>query len=248
MRWFAGSKRVAFLFAVTLVGPPVVRAQPPAMPATSPSELTPFARAKVEALLREQLPCLGCHTLDGKGGKLAPELGAVRGRRDPAYIARVVADPQATVQGTLMPHTPMPHEWRALIVRYLGGDARLIDASTTGPKVGSGGTTDSTGATLYARYCTGCHGSQGHGDGPNAGSLPVPPARHASKEAMSTRSDDALYDTIAGGGAIMNRSPRMPAYGTTLSPAQIRALVRHIRSLCGCQGPSWSTDGQGSAR
>jgi mono/diheme cytochrome c family protein len=65
---------------------------------------------------------------------------------------------------------------------------------------------------------------------------------------MSTRSDDALYDTIAGGGAIMNRSPRMPAYGTTLSPVQIRALVRHIRSLCGCQGPSWSTDGQGTAK
>jgi mono/diheme cytochrome c family protein len=61
---------------------------------------------------------------------------------------------------------------------------------------------------------------------------------------MSARPDDALYDTIAGGGAIMNRSPRMPAYGTTLSPAQIRALVRHIRSLCQCQGAAWSTDGQ----
>ena len=60
---------------------------------------------------------------------------------------------------------------------------------------------------------------------------------------MSARSDDDLYDTIAGGGAIMNRSPRMPAYGTTLAPAQIRALVRHIRTLCQCAGPSWSTDG-----
>jgi len=210
--------------------------------------VSPFARAKAEALFRDQLPCLGCHTLDGKGGKLAPELATVRSRRDPAYIARVVADPQGAVQRTLMPHTPMPHAWRVLIVRYLGGDASLIDASTAGPKAGPGGPTDSTGATLYARYCTGCHGSQGRGDGPNAGSLPVPPARHASKEAMSARSDDALYDTIAGGGAIMNRSPRMPAYGTTLSPAQIRALVRHIRSLCGCQGPSWSADGQGMAK
>jgi mono/diheme cytochrome c family protein len=46
----------------------------------------------------------------------------------------------------------------------------------------------------------------------------------------------------------MNRSPRMPAYGTTLSPAQIRALVRHIRSLCQCRGPGWSTDGQASPK
>ena len=247
MRWFAGPKASVLLLATTLL-PSVAGAQAPATPADQSSELTPFARAKAETLLREQLPCLGCHTLDGKGGKLAPELATVRGRRDPAYIARVVADPQGTVPGTLMPHTPMMREWRVLIVRYLGGDAKLIDASTTSPGAGSIHATDSTGAPLYARYCMGCHGSQGRGDGPNAASLPVPPARHASKEAMSARSDDALYDTIAGGGAIMNRSPRMPAYGTTLAPAQIRALVRHIRSLCGCQGPTWSADGQGSAK
>ena len=243
MPWFAGPKGFVLLFGVALF-PSVARTQTSAPSA----EISAFARAKAEALFRDQLPCLGCHTLDGNGGKLAPELATARSRRDPAYIARVVADPQRTVPGTLMPHTPMPHDWRVLIVRYLGGDARLIDASTAGPTAGPAGPTDSTGATLYARYCTGCHGSQGRGDGPNAGSLPVPPARHASKEAMSARSDDALYDTIAGGGAIMNRSPRMPAYGTTLAPAQIRALVRHIRSLCGCQGPSWSADGQGMAK
>jgi len=128
-----------------------------------------------------------------------------------------------------------------LIVRYLGGDATIVDAA---PRVDTTANADSTGATLYARYCTGCHGQRGRGDGPNATALPVPPARHASRDAMSARPDDALYDTISGGGAIMNRSPRMPAYGTTLSPAQIRALVRHIRSLCQCQGPAWSTDGQ----
>jgi len=247
LRWIAGSKRTAILLAATLVAPPA-RAQVPASSAGPSPELTPFARTKAETLLRDQLPCLGCHTLDGKGGKLAPELATVRSRRDPVYIARVVADPQGTVPGTLMPHTPMSHDWRVLIVRYLGGDATMLTTASAGPKAGSAGTPDSAGAALYARYCTGCHGPQGRGDGPNAGSLPVPPARHASKEAMSARSDDALYDTIAGGGAIMNRSARMPAYGTTLSPAQIHTLVRHIRSLCGCQGPSWSNDGQGMAK
>jgi len=122
-----------------------------------------------------------------------------------------------------------------------------VDAAGAAPRVDTAGT-DSIGSTLYARYCTGCHGPQGRGDGPNAASLPVPPARHASKDVMSARPDDALYDTIAGGGAIMNRSPRMPAYGTTLSPAQIRALVRHIRSLCQCRAPGWSTDGQASPK
>ena len=247
LRWLADSRLTALYFiATTLLTPLLMQAQ--GSSAALASELTPYAREKAEALLRDQLPCLGCHTLDGKGGKLAPELATVRARRDAAYVARVVVDPQATVAGTLMPHTPMPHEWRTLIVRYLGGDATIANAAGPVPRIDTAAHVDSTGAMLYARYCTGCHGPQGRGDGPNATSLPIPPARHASKDAMSARPDDALYDTIAGGGAIMNRSPRMPAYGTTLSPAQIRALVRHIRSLCQCQGPAWSTDGQGTPK
>lgn len=254
--WVVARKRRASLrrrlahntlfFTALLLIPFAVRAQTRAT--SGPPDLTPFARAKAEALLRDQLPCLGCHTLDGKGGKLAPELATVRTRRDAAYVARVIVDPQVTVPGTLMPHTPMPHAWRALIVQYLGGDATIADAAGDGPRIDAAAHVDSAGATLYARYCTGCHGPRGRGDGPNATSLPVPPARHASKDAMSARPDDALYDTIAGGGAIMNRSPRMPAYGTTLSPTQIRALVRHIRSLCQCQGPASSTDGQVSPK
>jgi mono/diheme cytochrome c family protein len=205
------------------------------------SALTPFARDKAETLIRTQLPCLGCHALNGAGGKLAPELGTVRERRDAAYVARIVSDPQRTVPGTIMPQTPMPDAWRSLVIRYLGGTTLGTPAR---PSVAV--LADSNGAALYARFCTGCHGAVGKGDGPNAVSLPVPPAKHASRDAMASRPDDSLYDTIAGGGAIMNRSPRMPAYGTTLAPSQIRALVRHIRTLCQCNGPSWSTDGGAS--
>ncbi len=57
---------------------------------------------------------------------------------------------------------------------------------------------------------------------------------------MGARGDDALFDTIGGGGAIMNRSARMPAFGGTLTSVQIRALVRRIRILCRCEGPAWS--------
>jgi mono/diheme cytochrome c family protein len=245
VRWLSGSRRTVVVLAMAFIVPIAAWAQARSAPATA-AQLTPFARDKAETLLREKLPCVGCHTLDAKGGKLAPELATVRSRREAAYIARVVADPQATVPGTIMPRTPMPSEWRALIVRYLGGDAML--AATFTPPKATLGVTDTVGATLYARFCTGCHGPNGRGDGPNASSLPVPPARHASSEAMSARSDDDLYDTIAGGGAIMNRSARMPVYGETLSPVQIRALVRHIRSLCRCAGPSWSTDNRAAPK
>src|SRR5207237_3242886 len=124
----------------------------------------------------DRLPCLGCHTLNGKGGTLAPELSTVSQRRAPEYVARMVADPQATVPGTAMPHTPMPAEWRALVIRYLGGAASQNAGSSRTAAVETGGPAlrpvstpprDTAGAVLYARFCASCHGAGGKGDGPN---------------------------------------------------------------------------------
>ncbi len=196
-----------------------------------------FARRKAETLLREQLPCLGCHALGTEGGRLAPDLATVATRRSAAYIAAMVADPQRQRPGSAMPRPRLPESTRALIVRYLQHGATASDVAA--PLAGSlPAATD--GPALYAFWCAGCHGSAGKGDGPNAANLPVRPTDHTNRTTMAVRSDDALYDTIAGGGAIMNRSPRMPAFGGTLGDTAIRSLVRHLRSLCRCEGPPWS--------
>jgi mono/diheme cytochrome c family protein len=203
--------------------------------ASAPAQsVTAFERAKIERLLDGALPCLGCHTLGGRGGRIGPPLDGVRDRRDPTYIARIVSDPQGVVPGAPMPHTPMPPATRTLLVRSLGGDPRaIVAAPTPAPTVGET-------PARYATWCAGCHGARGGGDGPNAAALPVAPARHADAAATAARPDDALHDTIHGGGAVMGRSARMPAYGTTFSPAQIRELVRYIRTLCRCAGPAWA--------
>lgn len=197
-----------------------------------------FAERKVEALLRDRLPCLGCHRLNGEGGTIGPDLTTVRERRSPAYIGAMIADPQRVVPGSAMPRILMPESTRAAITRYLS--SRPGNGGNEAPASPPVQLPDREGATLYAAYCAACHGQGGRGDGPNAANLPVPPAQHASRDAMSQRPDDSLFDTIAGGGEIMGRSPRMPAYGATLSPAEIRSLVRHIRTLCRCEGPGWS--------
>ena len=202
--------------------------------------LSAFAKAKAESLLRDHLPCLGCHTLAGEGGKIGPDLTTVRERRSAAYIAAMIADPQATVPGSVMPRTEMPAATRELISRYFASRPGTAVAEPSIPRPPSPVASPADGPALYARWCAACHGERGGGDGPNAASLPVKPSAHASREAMSTRPDDSLYDTIAAGGTVMNRSPRMPAFGATLSPAEIRALVRHIRTLCRCEGPGWS--------
>jgi mono/diheme cytochrome c family protein len=182
--------------------------------------------------------------LGDEGGVLAPTLHDVRTRRDAAYIAAMVRDPQRMRPGAAMPRTRMPESDRQLITRFLGGDV-TASTSTTPPAASPAAATpaDTNGAALYRTWCAGCHGATGQGNGPNAKALPVPPARHADAAAMSRRPDDSLYDTIDGGGAIMNRSARMPAFGGTLSPVQIRALTAHIRTLCRCTGPAWSRDG-----
>lgn len=201
---------------------------------------TPFMRHKAEQLLREQLPCLGCHAFGQEGGRLAPDLRTVRERRSAEYIEAMIDAPQQQAPGSLMPRTVMLPATREAIVRYLQslpGDGNT-PAATAGAGAAVAASTD--GGALYAAWCAGCHGARGKGDGANAQYLPVPPAKHDDAAAMSRRSDDALYDTIAGGGAIMNRSARMPAFGATLADPQIRALVVYIRTLCSCKGPEWS--------
>lgn len=222
--------------------------------------LTPFARAKAVALLRDRLPCLGCHRLDGTGGEIGPDLSAVAARRSPEYIAAMVRDPQSTAPGAVMPRVPMPDAWRDLVVRYLAErrEGQSDDPAASAPSPESARTaapprpaqgapappSAPDGAALYARYCAACHGATGGGDGPNARHLPTRPTVHADSAYMSTRPDDTLYDGIAAGGYILGRSHFMPPFGETLTRAEIRALVRHLRSLCRCEGPAWSRDGR----
>lgn len=208
--------------------------------AQSPS-LTPFETAKARSLLERKLPCLGCHELDGRGGRIGPSLTSVAQRRSPAYIAAMIADPQRVVPGGAMPKTPMTPSTRALIARYLARGGVPADTVIRG---GADAPRPSRGApALYAKWCVACHGDRGDGAGPNVRHLPVRPAVHADSTAMSARPDDALFDVIAGGGVVAGKSARMPAFGETLTPAEIRSLVAHIRALCRCEGPAWSVDG-----
>lgn len=218
-----------FVFTM-LVAAPLAAQQPP---------LTPFQEHRARTLLRDQLPCLGCHELDGDGGRIAPSLSTVGQRRSADYIRAIIHDPQSVVPGAAMPHTEMPASTRELIIRLLSRRSRRGPGP---PPSNLSGALNVAPATLYATWCASCHGERGDGQGANARYLPIPPAVHASAELMSGRSDDALYDAIAGGGAVMGKSARMPAFGATLTQAEMQSLVVYIRALCSCAGPTWSRD------
>ncbi len=217
----------------------------PAAAQQADAPLTPFQRAKAETLLRTQLACLGCHELNGDGGRMAPSLSDVGKRRSSRYIRAMVTDPRAVLPGAAMPQPVMAATVRDLIVRFLSAGATGADLpAMPAPKEASATPEPAPGgAALYVKWCASCHGATGRGDGENAARLPIAPAKHADATAMAKRSDDALYDVIAVGGVPYGRSARMPAFGETLSTSEIRALVTRIRALCNCQGPSWSRSG-----
>ena len=220
------------LSTLALAGPPF-----------TPRHLSPYQMAKARWLLEHRLSCLGCHELGGEGGRIGPSLGGLRLRRRPDDVYRMIADPARTVPGTIMPRAPLTDETRALVASYLLQLDAAPAAAPLVPRLPVAIAADS-GAITYARSCALCHGPTGTGDGPNAPYLRVKPTAHADAAYMSTRSDAELYDAIATGGYTMHRSNQMPAFGETLRPEQIRALVRYLRALCRCQGPTWSHDPQ----
>jgi cytochrome c oxidase cbb3-type subunit III len=211
-----------------------------AAPLGAQAALTPYGRMKARMILEQQAPCLGCHELDGQGGRVGPSLDYVAQRRNAAYIRAMIADPQSVVPGSAMPKPMMPAASLELITRYIVRIAGPGPVPNPPPRQPS----PQTGGGLYARWCASCHGATGKGDGPNARYLPVKPAVHADAATMSLRSDDALFDAIAGGGVVMGKNPRMPAFGGTLTDAEIRKLVGYLRELCKCEAPPWSRDGQ----
>jgi mono/diheme cytochrome c family protein len=213
----------------------------PAVAQTVPAGLSPFAAAKARRLLAERLPCLGCHELNGDGGAVGPPLTGVGGRLDAAAIREVIRDPQRVRPASAMPRVRMPKRTLDLIVTYLAGEPGGGAARAPGPAPAQPvPATSREPEALYRRFCAPCHGEGGAGDGYNAARLPQRPTAHSSRRAMGARSDDALYDAIAAGGRVMGRSPRMPPFGATLSPEEIRGLVRYLRALCRCEGPAWA--------
>ena len=210
------------------------------MTSASAQSLTPFAERKALTILRQQASCLGCHELDGEGGRLAPLLTDVGKRRSAAYIRAMIDDPQRVVPGAAMPKPRLDSTSKALIAAYLSREASPEPVPV--PQLGLNRSPVPDPRSLYVKWCSGCHGPQGAGDGPNARYLPVKPAAHRDAAAMATRPDDSLFDAIAAGGAIMGKSPRMPAFAGTLTSAEIRGLVAYIRTLCACSAPAWSRD------
>ena len=79
------------------------------------------------------------------------------------------------------------------------------------------------GQALFCVFCTPCHGTRGHGDGPVA-KVFVKPGNLVTPE-IQQHGDAWLYGTIRNGANIM------PRYGPDLSQEERWEIVRYLRTL-----------------
>lgn len=63
--------------------------------------------------------CAACHSIHGKGGSLAPDLTHVGGRRDAAWLYRLLKDPRSVNPGTIMPRPDITEQEIKDLVAYL---------------------------------------------------------------------------------------------------------------------------------
>ncbi|GEM_PF-419429 len=125
-------------------------------------------------------------------------------------------------------------DFLALRALLLAGFVTLILTSTNGARAAS--LADSTRAfgvkELYLKYCAGCHGESGTGNGPKAASFRAHLQSFADCERMEMRSDAVLFLIIQNGSASIELPPGMPAFGGLLTEDQIASLIRYIRDFC----------------
>lgn len=223
-----------FLVALFTAGTKTAAAQ-------SVRALTTSEQERTERLLENRIACRGCHIIAGEGGAIGPMLDGISQRAELDHVRSIIADP-GVIPGSIMPHQPLSSGDLDRLTRYVMTRpvprSSLAIPAQAPPVIAPG--QENNGPALYARHCAACHGDTGEADGWNAPNLPVRPTRHADPALMARRSDDTLYDAIAAGGYVLDRSARMPGFGNLLSNTQIRALVTHIRTLCTCTQPTWA--------
>lgn len=103
------------------------------------------------------------------------------------------------------------------------------------------------GSDLYRQYCGACHGSDGKGQGPLAGSLKTPPAdlTRIAERSGGKFDEAALMSVVDGRRAVAEHGPReMPVWGarfedelqsepmhTYVGLLQTRSLVDYLRTI-----------------
>lgn len=219
MRWRAGIQGVLAISSVLLATPFAAGAQ-----AASPDR---ERVARGEAVYRNL--CSACHGRYGRGdGPAAGDLAvALPDFTDPARLAnRSDQEIEKRLRANAS-HTPMAPATVLEENAFRDAIAYVRTLSVPGKHVSL-----LAGRDLYNGSCWVCHGPEGNGKGPAARNVDPPPRDFTSPEFRIAGREEEVYRTISmGAAAAVHGSAYMPAWGTQLSPQQIRDVMAYIETF-----------------
>lgn len=180
--------------------------------------------------------CVGCHSVDGKGGKVGPRLDEAAVRRTERWLVAHFRDPEAVSPGTVMPQFGFSEAEARSLVLFL---KTLAEPGRTVVRLPGPITAEQRGEVLYKRYgCRGCHGEDGKGGIPNPNAVTdqqVPPLRYVKEGYTVVELKDRVrrgVPRVAKRDAQGSDPPlNMPAWGDRLTESQLDDLVAYLLSL-----------------
>lgn len=157
--------------------------------------------------LYNDLRCAYCHSIQGRGGKAAPDLSTVGAKREREWLVRHFQDPQAVTPGSLMPQfhlLPAEVEDVVAFLMTLGGGV---------------GPYSPDASKLFAEHCSSCHILDGKGGdmGPDLSAI------------RTYREKNYVTDYVRD-PAKMNRDATMPGFSDSLTHEQIEDIARYLFS------------------
>jgi mono/diheme cytochrome c family protein len=185
--------------------------------------------------LFQQKGCIGCHSVEGNGGKVGPALDDVGLRRTPEWMMQHFRDPQSVTPGTVMPRFGFTEtEARALtdFLLHLRDQKFAINLPSQMLPV-------ERGHSIYRKYgCAGCHGTEAKGGVPNPNAKTAQLVPGLIRVAEGYTKDELKVRILKGQREIPSldatRPPPplyMPAWADTIKDAEVDDLVAYLISL-----------------
>jgi len=173
--------------------------------------------------LVHELQCTFCHSINGRGGTVGPDLAMAPHAQDADWLKQHFENPQHQVPGSVMPELNLlPSETEAIIA-YIQDITSATQYSAAAPK-------------LFQDHCIRCHMIAGRGSnkGPDLSSI------------GSTRDKNWLYQAIVSPQAV-GLSEDMPVFQDKLQDAQIEDLARYLAAQGGAGAPAPAPEMQQAA-
>jgi mono/diheme cytochrome c family protein len=179
--------------------------------------------------------CFGCHSVNGKGGKVGPPLDDVGLRRAPEWMMQHFRDPQSVTPGSVMPKFGFTEaEARALTDFLIHMREQAVALSLPSLM-----TPAERGKEIFRKYgCAGCHGSDAKGGVPNPNSKTaeqVPGLIHVADGYTVPQLKERI---LKGQHEIPALDPKrpppplyMPGWAGTIKDAEVDDLVGYLISL-----------------